>query len=577
MRHLTLALAAVLLAGCADPAGTDSSLTGTASASAGTALSAAGTGSTAAMAAREDGWRQPLFQGLGDLHFPITTTSEEAQRYFDQGLALAFGFNHAAADFAFNEAALHDPDCAMCYWGSALVLGPNVNAGMEPGNAPRAHLLASRARELAADATEKERLLTEALLERYATEEPEDRKPLDEAYADAMRQVAKRFPEDEDILALTAESLMDLHPWDFWVFDGEARPWTPEIVGIIEQALALDPDHVGAIHLYIHAMEQSAEASKAEPYADKMADLAPSAGHLVHMPAHIYIRVGRYHDSTLNNMKATDADASFVAACRSNSPIYLAGYVPHNWHFGWITAAIEGWQEQAIAMAQGTADRITPELLRAPGMTVAQHFLMQPAFARVRFGAWDEILAQPEPDQDLLYARGVWHYARGRALLGKGDVKGAEAEAGHLAELRADPGMADMTFFERGSGDDLLAIGELMLNGELDAARGDYPAAIAKLSEAVTLEDALPYTEPPDWYYPARHSLGAVQLAAGEAEAAERTYRDDLAVMKENGWALYGLAQALEAQGRSEEAERVRARFQTAWQYADTEITASRI
>lgn len=560
MNRCILLTACLLLAAC-NPNGTEAT------------SDAAG-----ADASADDAWRQPLFTGLGDLHFPITTKSETAQRYFDQGLALAFAFNHAAADFAFTEAAAHDPDCAMCYWGSALVLGPNVNAGMEPDNAPRAHHLASTAHELAArDGTDKERALTAALLARYQPEAPADRTPLDQAYADAMRAVVERFPDDEDILALTAEALMDLHPWDFWLADGEERPWTAEIVSTIEQALAIDPDHIGAIHLYIHAVEQSSDAHRAEPYADKLADLAPAAGHLVHMPAHIYIRIGRYHDATLNNMKAADADSAFIRACRSNSPIYLAGYIPHNWHFGWITAAIEGWSAQAFAMARGTAAQLTPELLRAPGMGVAQHFLMQPAFAQVRFGAWDDILAAPEPDADLLYARGVWHYARGRALLGKGDVDGAAAQAEALATLREDPSLRELTFFDRGSGDALLAVGELVLNAEIDAARGDLDAAIAKLQQAVVLEDALPYNEPPDWYYPARHSLGVLQLAHGDAAAAEQTYRQDLAIMPENGWALIGLEQALRAQGRNADADAVRQRFETAWQHADIEITASRI
>jgi hypothetical protein len=529
-------------------------------------------------AAGDEGWRQPLFEGLGDLHFPITTASETAQRYFDQGLALAFAFNHAAADFAFTEATMHDPDCAMCYWGSALVLGPNVNAAMDPANAARAHHLASKAQALAAGkGSAEERALTAALLQRYQPEEPADRTALDEAYAAAMREAARAFPEDANILALTAEALMDLHPWDFWLADGAERPWTNEIVEIIERALTLDEDHIGAIHLYIHAVEQSSAAQRAEPYADKLADLAPSAGHLVHMPAHIYIRIGRYHDATLNNMKAADADASFIQACRSNSPIYLAGYIPHNWHFGWITAAIEGWSEQAFKMARGTADMLTPELLRAPGMGVAQHFLMQPAFALVRFGEWDAILAEPEPDADLLYARSIWHYARGRALLAKGDVAGAVEQARHVADLRADPGMSALTFFDRGSADDLLAIGELVLNAEIDAARGNADAAIAQLQQAIALEDQLPYTEPPDWFYPARHSLGVIQLQAGDAAGAEQTYRQDLAIMPENGWALVGLEQALRAQGRADEADAVRARFELAWRHADIQIDRSRI
>ncbi len=525
----------------------------------------------------EEAWRQPLFEGLGDLDFPISTRSEAAQRYFNQGLSLAYAFNHAAADFAFNEAALHDPDCAMCYWGSALVLGPNVNAAMDPANAPRAQLLAQQAQRLAAGATRKEQVLTAALVQRYEAEEPEDRARLDQAYADAMRAATAEFPDDVNIVALTGEALMDLHPWDFFVFDGEERPWTREILDRLEQALALDENHIGAIHLYIHAVEQSSAADRAEPYADKLADLAPLAGHLVHMPAHIYIRTGRYHDATLNNMKAADADAQFVQVCRSNSPIYLAGYIPHNWHFGWITAAMEGWSEQAFEMARGTAARLTPELLRNKEVAVAQHFFMQPAYAQVRFGAWKDILDSPEPDADLLYARAVWHYARGRALLGLGDIEGATVEAEQLASLRAHPELAALIFFERDSADVLLDIAALVLDGEISAARGDLDAALTTLSTAVAHEDALPYNEPPFWFYPARHSLGVIQLAAGDPEAAERTYREDLGIMRENGWALMGLAQALRAQGSDAEADQVMTRFRTAWQHADIEITASRL
>ena len=523
-------------------------------------------------------WRQPLFEGLGDLHFTVTTNSPTAQRYFDQGLALAFAFNHAAADLAFNEAALHDPDCGMCYWGSALVLGPNVNAAMDPANAPRAHALALKAHNLVTlGGSPAEIALTGALLQRYPDQPSADRRPMDEAYAAAMRTAAAEFPADPTILALTAEALMDLHPWDFWLSDGEERPWTAEIVSTIERALAVDPDHIGAIHLYIHAVEQSREAARAEPYADRLADLAPSAGHLVHMPAHIYIRVGRYHDATLNNMKAADADTAFIQSCRANSPIYLAGYMPHNWHFGWVTAAIEGWREQAMIMAEGTASLLSPELLRAPGMAVAQHFLVQPLYAQVRFGDWDGILAASEPDADLLYARAVWHYARGRALLGKGDIAGARAAAATLASLRENPDMATLAFFGRDGAEPLLRIADGMLNGEIALAEGAHQQAIATFEAAVQAEDALSYTEPPDWFYPTRHSLGFAQLAAGQPAAAEQTYREDLDIMPENGWALLGLEQALRAQGRDAEADQVLARFNTAWVHADVTITASRI
>jgi tetratricopeptide (TPR) repeat protein len=560
-------LAAALLAGaCADE-----------TPSATTAETAAPLGGPSA--AEEAEWRQPLFEGLGGIHFPITTGSEKAQQYFDQGLSLAWAFNHAAADFAFNEAALHDPDCGMCLWGSALVLGPNVNAAMAPDAAPRARALAERADALVrANGTDKERALTAALLQRYAADPPADRTPLDVAWADAMRDVVARFPDDVHLTTLKAEALMDLHPWDFWLADGEERPWTDEIVSTIETALAMNPDHAGAIHLYIHAVEQSQEAHRAEPYADRLADIAPAAGHLVHMPAHIYMRVGRYYDSTINNMKAADADAAFVAACRSNSPIYLAGYVPHNWHFGWVTAAMAGWREKAIEMAEGTAAQLTDELLRAPGMEVAQHFLMQPTFAHLRFAEWDAILATPAPAEDLVYARGLWHFARGMALLNTGDAEGAAAEHATLESIRNRPDVAAMPFFNRSEVPlKVLSVAERMLAGERAAAAGDLDGALAALSEGVLIEDSIPYSEPPDWYYPVRHALGRVQLAAGDAAAAEATYRADLAVMPENGWALIGLETALRDQGRTAEADAVHARFEAAWQHADTAITASTI
>ena len=532
---------------------------------------------TSADASAVANWRQPLFNGLGGVSLPITTTSTAARNYFNQGLALAYAFNHAAADFAFTEATVYDPDCAMCYWGSALVLGPNVNANMDAANAGRAFVLSARAKTLSQGTQPWEKDLINALSKRYLPEEPEDRTELDSAYAEAMRKVAMTYPGNTDIVALYGEALMDQHPWDFWDTNGEARPWTPEIQRTLEWALADNPEHIGAIHLYIHAMEQSNQPQLAEPYADKLADLAPSAGHLVHMPAHIYMRVGRYHDSTLNNMRATVADNEFIAACRSNSPIYLAGYIPHNWHFGWVTAAIEGWKSKAYELADGTAGRLTPELLRAPGMAVAQHFYMQPMFAKVRFSDWAAILSTKAPEDDLHYARAIWHYGRGQAFVGLGSLKDAEAELAKLDALALSPEIAEMTFFNREGAPALTAIAQKVLLGELLAAKGDTEDAIVTLSEAVVLEDALPYTEPPEWFFPARHSLGELQIKVGDLAAAEKTYREDLRLMQENGWALKGLANVLAAQGKKREAADTNLRFKKAWEHAEVEIKSSRI
>ena len=522
-------------------------------------------------------WQQPLFDGLGDVALPITTSSTAARNYFNQGLALAYAFNHAAADFAFTEATVHDPDCAMCYWGSALVLGPNVNANMAPDNAPRAFVLATRANNLAQNAQPWEQALIAALVKRYEPEAPEDRSALDERYALAMWQVAATYPANADIVALSAEALMDLHPWDFWDAEGNARPWTPEITRTIEWALAENPKHIGAIHLYIHAMEQSNEPQKAEPYADQLAALAPTAGHLVHMPAHIYMRVGRYHDATLNNIQATVADSSFIQACRSNSPIYLAGYIPHNWHFGWITAAIEGWKSKAYELADGTSGQLTPELLRAPGMAVAQHFLVQPLFAKVRFSDWSAILRTPAPDPDLHYALAIWHFARGQAFVGSNALDEAELELRKLTQLAASPEIAELTFFNREGAPALTRIAVLLLRGELEIARGELEKASATLTAAVELEDALPYAEPPEWFFPARHTLGMLQLQMNNYAGAEQTYLQDLQTMPENGWALRGLMNALTAQGKTAEAALAQTRFEAAWQHAEVELTGSRI
>jgi hypothetical protein len=523
----------------------------------------------------ESNWRQPLFSGLGGVKFPITTKSPIAQQYFNQGLALSYAFNHAAADFAFNEATIYDSGCAMCYWGSALVLGPNVNVDMAAENAPRAFGLAKTAKELSENVSAKEQMLINALQQRYLATEPDDRTSLNEAYADGMRIVMKAFPKDAHIAALSAESMMDVHPWDFWDAKGVTRPWTKEITDTIETALALDKKHIGAIHLYIHAVEQSKNPKRAEPYADTLAELAPAAGHLVHMPAHIYMRVGRYHDATLNNMLATAADNEFIQSCRSNSPIYLAGYIPHNWHFGWVTAAISGWKSKAYELADGTAAALTEELLRAPGMAVAQHFYSQPLYAKVRFADWQGILDTLEPAEDLLYARGIWHYARGQAFVGLNDQTMAKQELAKLAELRNMPDTQTLRFFNRESAPILLEIAETVLVGSIAVNTGDLQTAISIFQTAVEMEDSLPYTEPPDWFFPVRHALGAVQISAGEFAAAEATYQQDLEIMVENGWALRGLAEALILQGKTEEAKNVESRFEAAWKHAEINISGS--
>jgi tetratricopeptide (TPR) repeat protein len=519
--------------------------------------------------------KAPLFDDLGNLRHPISTKSELAQRYFDQGLTLSYGFNHAEAARSFREATRYDPQCAMCYWGVALVLGPNINAPMDPADVPEAYEASRKALALSEHASEKERAYIEALTQRYAQSPPADRAPLDQAYADAMRGVAQQYPDDLDATALFVEALMDVHPWDYWNKDGTAQPWTNEITTSLEVVLARDPNHIGAIHFYIHAVEASTEPERAEPYADRLGDLVPGAGHLVHMPAHTYIRVGRYHDAVLVNIRAAQADNSYVTQCRAQG-IYPLAYVPHNHHFLWAAASMEGWRAQAIEAALMTDQKTHHEMMAEPGMGALQHFSLIPLYAYVRFGMWDEILAYRTPPQSLLYPTGIWHYARGRAFVGKRQVDAAREELEALREIAKSKELEKVTIWDINSAASLLQIAQRVLAGEIDAAQRNFKEAIQQLNEAVRLEDDLRYTEPADWQYPVRQSLGAVLLEAGKPKEAEAVYREDLRRNPENGWSLFGLMVSLQAQGRTADAAKVEERFEKAWAHADVQLSASR-
>lgn len=517
----------------------------------------------------------PLFGDLGNLHHPISTKSEEAQRYFDQGLTLSYGFNHAEAERSFREATRHDPQCAMCYWGVALVLGPNINAPMDPADVPEAYRASRKAVELADHASEKERAYIQALAKRYSENPPENRAPLDQAYADAMRDVAQQYPDDLDAVALFVEALMDLHPWDYWNKDGTPQPWTPEITSHLETILARDPNHIGGIHFYIHAVEASTQPERAEPYADRLGALVPGAGHLVHMPSHTYIRVGRYHDAALANIDATQADNSYVTQCRAQG-LYPLAYVPHNHHFLWAAASMEGWRAKAVEAALET-DKVTHhEMMAEPGMGALQHYSLIPLYAYVRFGMWDEILAYRTPPENLLYPTGIWHYARGRAFVGRGRLDDARKELMAVREIAQNKDLEKVTIWDINSAASLLEIAQHVLAGEIDAKDRNYKDAIEHLRKGVRLEDELRYTEPADWQYPVRQSLGAVLLEAGRPREAEIVYLEDLQRNPENGWSLFGLMRSLEAQGREAEATDVEERFEKAWARADVQLTASR-
>lgn len=516
----------------------------------------------------------PLLDGLGEHHHEITTDDPLVQRLFDQGLVLAYGFNHKEAERSFREAARLDPQCAMCWWGVALVLGPNINLGMPPENNAPAWQALQKAVSLKDHASERHQAYIEALTARYVENPPVDRTALDEAYAEAMGKVAARYPEDADAATLYGEALMDTTPWDYWQADGAPKPVTEQILATLEAALALNPEHPGANHLYIHAVEKE-RPTHGLASAKRLEKLVPGSGHLVHMPSHIYIRTGDYHAGSLANERAVAADQAYIAQCRRQG-IYPLGYVPHNWHFLWATTTLEGRSERAIEAAYETRERVDTQMMAEPGFGTLQHYYVLPLYAHVRFGQWDEVLATDEPPADLPYPRAVWHYARGLAHVGKGALDEAEAELASLRELAAKPELEETTIWDINPMSDLMAIAVDVLAGELAAKRGDYETAIARLRAGVEKESALNYDEPPDWYYPVRHSLGAVLLEADRLEEAEAVYRADLEVFPENGWALFGLWRSLEAQDAKEQADAVRERFERAWRHADIELTASR-
>ncbi|KZC18503.1 MULTISPECIES: tetratricopeptide repeat protein [Rhodanobacter] len=518
----------------------------------------------------------PLFDTFGDLHHDVATRVPAAQRYVDQGLRMAYGFNHEAAGRAFAEAARLDPQCAMCVWGQALVLGPNINLPMDPAHAKDATALAARAARLAATARPVDRALIQALQLRYADPAPADRAPLDRAYADAMARVVEQFPEDDDAATLYAEALMDLSPWAYWEKDGSPAEFTPRLLGELERVLARNPRHIGAMHYYIHATESSPEPRRAEPWADALAALAPGSGHLVHMPAHTYIRVGRYHDATLTNLAATTADTAFLAMCRGSNGVYPLGYVPHNWHFATMTTGLTGSRTLALQAAEQTARRADRAAMGAAPMEFMQQFVVTPLLTRVRFGDWDAILADTAAPPALPYPAAIHHFARGMAQARKGALAEAAREAAALHAIAIDPAMAKVSFFDINHADGVLRVADALLRGELLRARGKHAQAITVLREAAAAEDALAYNEPADWPLPVRPYLGAALLEAGDAKGAAEAFEQDLKTYPLNGWSLFGLAQAQQELGQADAARETSARQVAAWQWADAPLTAAR-
>jgi tetratricopeptide (TPR) repeat protein len=513
----------------------------------------------------------PRLQNLGTHTFPVSTRNRQAQLFMNQGLNLAYAFNHAEARRAFREAARLDPNLAMAYWGQALVLGPNINALMEPNEEPQAFELVQKAMSLKSRASAREQAYIDALAQRYSGAAA-DRKPRDQAYANAMREVHRRFPQDLDAAMLYVESVMDLRPWGYWQRDGTPHEGTAEIVALTEQVLAKNPRHPAALHMYIHLMEATTTPGKAERAADTLLTLMPAAGHMVHMPGHIYQRIGRYADAMKSNELAIAADEDYIAQCRAQG-LYPMGYYPHNIHFLWFAASADGQSRVAIESGRKLAAKIDDETLKAAPMLAG--FRVVPYYALTRFGRWDEMLKEPEPPAFSPVLRATWHYARGLALVATGHIDEAAAELGRLRALLPDEAMKQPLFSPNLAGS-VLAPAPEVLEAEIDAARGNYDSAIAHLERAVRLEDSLVYTEPSEFHYPPRHALGAILLEAGRPAEAETVYWEDLRRNQDNGWALFGLMQALRAQNKTADAALIEARFAKAWARSDVRLTASR-
>ncbi len=485
----------------------------------------------------------PVYDNLGSLHYSITTSVPLAQRYFDQGLRLYYAFNHQEAIRSFQEGARLDPDCAMCYWGIALAYGPNINAPMDVASGRLAHDAIQQASQHATRVSDREQALIHALAMRYVAEPPADRTELDVAYSHAMAEAVQRFEDDFEAKTLYAESLMDLSPWNYWTADGKPKSNTTMVLSQLEQVLAAEPGHPGANHFYIHAVE-AVQPERALAAAERLASLMPGAGHLVHMPGHIYIRVGRYEDAIKANEHAVHADETYI---RDHSPavgIYVLGYYPHNYDFLAFAASMIGREAQAIAAADKIAALVPQELLHEPGMAFLQHHQTRHLQMRVRFGRWDELLNAVGPAEDLPHARAMWLYAHGRALAARGHLKAADATLVQLRAIAQNSRIRSLRL-EFNTAGAVLDIAVEVLAGHIVAAKGDLAGAISYLREAVRLEDALVYGEPPEWTVPVREELGIVLLKAGCPEEAEQVFREDLKRFPNNSWSQQGLAEVL--------------------------------
>ena len=513
----------------------------------------------------------PLFDGYGDHHHPISTSSPRAQAWFDQGVRMLFAFNHPEAIRSFREGARMDPDCAMCWWGVAFALGPNINQAMHDDAVGPAWEAVEMARALEPHASPEEIAWIEAVAKRYAPHPPADRSPLDQAFARAMRRVWMSYPQDLDAAVFAAEAMMDTQPWDLWSTDGATpKGYATDIVSSLETVLRQEPLHPGALHLYIHAVEASDTPERAEPAADKLENLMPSAGHIVHMPSHIYFRVGRYADSMKVNLRAAKTDEAYAAACRAQGYLPL-GFYFHDIDVLWTSAEMAGNYRIAI----DAAHRVVQAETTYPPDRQWDGPLDTALLTNLRFGKWADVLASPRPDAKWKITTAMWLYAQGFAAANMHDFHRANKDRSELAGMVSKNVFAD-DHDRRESHSQMAQIGLSLLDGEIARLNGKIDEAVADFRKARDIERELHYGEPPSWHQPISHILGAALLQAGKPGDAEAVYRDSLNTYRVDGWALFGLAQALAAQGKADEAAQTREEYARAWQLADVKLAASR-
>jgi tetratricopeptide (TPR) repeat protein len=517
----------------------------------------------------------PILKNIGDYQVKVTTASKYAQLFFNQGVIMANGFNHAEAERSFRESIRQDSTFAMGHWGIAYVLGPNYNSGgQNMGAVNDIKQAVQKAIRFSQNATAWEQAIINAIEVKF----PADSVTTDsEGYSASLKTAYAQFPENDFVATLYAESIMNLHAWNFFERKGRTpQPWTPELLQVIERAMTINPKNPLANHLYLHATEAGSEFDKALISAERLKTLVPSAGHLVHMPSHIYINTGDYHEGSIANEKAVVADSIYIAECKSQG-VYPQYYYPHNYHFLAATATFEGRGAKAIEAAYKTVCILDKKYFREPGYETVLHYTTIPFHVLVKFEQWEKIIANVKPDEDLAYPKAIWHYARGMAFANLNKLNEAQTELDSLNRLSGSEAVKKIIIWSINPAEQVCKIASMVLNAELMTKKGDYKMATELLKQAIALEDNLNYNEPPDWFFSVRHLLGNVLMIAGDYAGAEKIYREDLSTWPKNGFALTGLYESLKAQNKPKEADEVKKQLDVAWKYADSDLKYSRM